>query len=747
MHHLGGEHGVMTQASAIPAYRYHAFISYSHQDKSWANWLHKALETYTLPKRLVGQATATGVVPQRLTPIFRDRDELASATDLGRKVNEALAQSANLIVICSPRSATSPWVNTEVLAFKRLGLSDRIFCLIVDGEPNTTDPSDREAEECFAPALRYQLGADGELSQAGIEPIAADARPGKDGKVNAKLKLIAGMLDIGFDALKQRELQRHTRRLAAVTALALIVMGVTTTLAIFAVIARHAAVVASHAAQRRQKQAEDLVDFMLGDLYDKLAPVQRLDILEAVDDQAMHYFQSLPDIDVTDAALGQRAKALEKIGSIRMDQGHLPAALASYQAALTLAARLADAAPDNVTRQLAYANVQTFIGMGNWRQGQLDQAEPSFAAAQVILQRAARHAADNQQLQFQLATVDNNIGHVMEARGRLDQATLQYRNMLELSQKLVAAQPANAEWLVQLGGAHNNLGKMALLRGDLATAVAQYVADDTIESTLAARDPKDNDQQQNMLAVRAILGRTLALAGDVATGMSDLQQAIDIATHMRSIDPKDAEVQGQVVLYSIQLARLLRLDGNLAAAQAATTPSIPIFLALVKQDPTNTRWQRELVEAQLEQAAQLRATGQTDAARDQAQATLPRLRDLRNAQPDDRATLLTLLDAKLLLANLSADAQIAQPLRLEALRAMQAVTSGAGDPRLLALQIEALLDLRRTAEAQPLIRQLWASGYRDGALLAVLQREQIAYPINTDSQHKLLAATGKNHPD
>jgi len=735
----------MTQASTMPDFRYRAFISYSHRDKAWAGWLHKALEAYAIPKRLVGQATVTGPIPKRLAPIFRDREELASATDLGRKINEALAQSANLIVICSPHSATSRWVNEEVLAFKRLGRSERVFCLIVDGEPNASDLAGREIEECFAPALRHRLGDDGSLSALRAEPIAADARAGKDGKTGAKLKLIAGMLDVGFDALKQRELQRRTRRLATLATLALIVMGVTTTLAIFAVISRHAAVVASHAAERRQKQAEDLVDFMLGDLYDKLAPVQRLDILEAVDDQAMRYFQSLPTTDVTDAALGQRAKALEKIGSIRMDQGHLPTALASYQAALTLTARLADAAPDDVARQLAHADVQTFIGMGHWRQGELDKAEQSFVAAQGILRRAENRSANNPQLQFQLATLDNNIGHVMEARGQLDQATSTYQNMLELSQKLVATQPTNGEWRVQLGMAHNNLGKMALLRGDLATAVEQYVADDTIESALAARDPKDNNQQQNMLAVRAILGRTLALTGDVSTGMRDLQQAIDIATRMRSIDPNDAEVQGQVVLYSIQLARLQRLNGNLAAAQAATASSIPVFLALVKKDPTNARWQRELVEAQLEQVAQWRVTGHADAAREQAQATLPRLRELRSAQPDDRAILLALVDAKLQIANLSADAQLAQSLRLEALHAMQAVTSGAGDPRLLALQVEALVDMDRTAEAQPLIRQLWTSGYRDGALLAVLQRKQIAYPVNADAQRKLLAAAGAIH--
>jgi len=116
-------------------YRYRAFISYSHRDSAWADWLHRALESYSIPPRLVGLTTSAGVIPASLSPIFRDRDELPSATNLSRKVGEVLAQSACLIVVCSPHSAQSHWVDEEVKAFQRLGRADRIYCLIVDGEP------------------------------------------------------------------------------------------------------------------------------------------------------------------------------------------------------------------------------------------------------------------------------------------------------------------------------------------------------------------------------------------------------------------------------------------------------------------------------------------------------------------------------------------------------------------------------------------------------------------------------------
>jgi len=735
----------MNQAPSAEALRYRAFISYSHRDKAWAEWLHRVLETYRVPARLVGQRTAAGVVPRRLAPIFRDRDELASSGDLGRQVNQALAQSANLIVICSPAAAASRWVCEEVLAFRRLGRSERIFCLIVAGEPNAT--GDKAADECLSSALCHPLKADGTSSNEAIEPIAADVRPGKDGRHNAKLKLIAGLLDLGLDQLRRRELQRRNRRLAAVAALALIVMAMTTVLAITAVIARNAAVAASQDALRRQKQAEGLVNFMLGDLNDKLAQVSRLDLLEAVDDRAMSYFQSLPETDVTDQVLAQRAKALEKIGSVRLDQGHLPAAMASYQAALRLAGPLADAAPKDTPRQLAYAEILAFIGMIHWRQGQLDAAQQAFASTQAVLLRAQRFAAsDDPDLQYQLAMIANNIGHVSEARGRLDEATVQYRNTLALCERLVAAHPDNVEWMNALGFAHNNLGKLAVVRGDLAAAIGQYSASLGIASALAARDPRNNDQRESVLNARVVLGATLALAGDLKTGISDLQQAVTAASQLNRVDPSNSSFQEDLAHGLSQLSRLERLNGDLSTARRMTTQSLAMYRALIRQDPANSGWQREFAEALVEQAEQSRSSGDIHATRTQAQSALHVLGPLLARQPDDRNTLLATAQAKLLLAASTDDPGAARQLRADSVDALQARTSGSEDPRLLALQVEALLTLGQKAQAQALIRQLWNSGYSDRALVMRLQREGMSYPANEPFQQRLLAATRGTTP-
>jgi len=45
---------------ALREFKYWAFLRYSHTDKNWGNWLHKALETFRVPRRLIGKESRDG---------------------------------------------------------------------------------------------------------------------------------------------------------------------------------------------------------------------------------------------------------------------------------------------------------------------------------------------------------------------------------------------------------------------------------------------------------------------------------------------------------------------------------------------------------------------------------------------------------------------------------------------------------------------------------------------------------------
>ncbi len=258
-----------------PEFRYRAFISYSHSDERWAGWLHRALETYRLPRHVAGRETVFGPVPERLAPVFRDREELATATNLGETLTRALTESAALVVICSPAAARSRWVNEEILTFKRLGREDRIFCLIVAGEPGASVRPGTTDEECFPNALIYRMGPDGELSGERSEPIAADVRPGKDSRNDARLKLVAGLVGVSLDELKQREAQRRQRRAMLLVAASLAGMAVTSTLATAAWLARNEAERQRVRAEAEAEAARQTTSFIV-DLFKLWDPSEAL---------------------------------------------------------------------------------------------------------------------------------------------------------------------------------------------------------------------------------------------------------------------------------------------------------------------------------------------------------------------------------------------------------------------------------------------------------------------------------------
>jgi tetratricopeptide (TPR) repeat protein len=233
------------------AERYSAFISYSHADAAVARWLHRGIEGYRFPSVLVGTESRFGPVPKRLPPVFRDREELPASGDLGAELRAALSASRFQIVICSPKAAQSKWVNEEILSFKREHGEHRTLALIAAGEPYSGGDT-----ECFPAALRYQLAPGGALSDNLAEPIAADIRPGKDGRRLALLKLLAGLSGLPLDALARRDHARRQRRLMVVTAASSTIAVVTVGLAVYAEGQRRVAV-------EQRDLAESSLDFLV----------------------------------------------------------------------------------------------------------------------------------------------------------------------------------------------------------------------------------------------------------------------------------------------------------------------------------------------------------------------------------------------------------------------------------------------------------------------------------------------------
>ncbi len=190
---------------------YYAFISYKREDEKWAKWLQHKLEHYKFPTNLNGRTD----LPKSIRPTFRDVTDL-SPEPLEQAINNALCNSEWLIVVCSPRSAKSPWVCKEAQTFIDLGRADHIIPFVIEGNPFSND----DATECYPKALLNLTGSK-ELLAANINEIGRDA---------AAIKVVARMFNLRFDELWRRyEREQRLKRwmwIGFVTAVAIVSVSI-----------------------------------------------------------------------------------------------------------------------------------------------------------------------------------------------------------------------------------------------------------------------------------------------------------------------------------------------------------------------------------------------------------------------------------------------------------------------------------------------------------------------------------------
>ena len=242
-------------------YKYDAFISYRHiePDLTIAKILHDMIEKFNIPKHLrttLNENNNENLIDDKhVFRVFRDREEL-STKDLSTMIEEAIADSENLIVICSKRTFISPWCRKEVQLFKKIHGVNNIIPVLIEGEP----------DESFLDELKNLkttfINSENIEEEKNIELLAADIRPdevkspsfkgyeilenSKDSKMNELTKksldilkkseiyrIVASMLNVNYGDLKLRHQERYLKRIiytsvAASIAMLIFVVSVTT---------------------------------------------------------------------------------------------------------------------------------------------------------------------------------------------------------------------------------------------------------------------------------------------------------------------------------------------------------------------------------------------------------------------------------------------------------------------------------------------------------------------------------------
>ena len=328
----------MSRSADKPVYR--AFVCYSHADSKWAQWVQHELETYRIPREIVQEV---GLQDDRLRPIFRDNDELGSTHDLPEALQDALAGSKALIVVCSAAARESDWVNREIEYYCSLSPehAKRVYCLIVDGH------FDEHITEVLPEALSSYDG------------LAADPRKNGDGPKRARLKLVSALVGVSLDKLIQRDRTRRRRRAVFLGAAAAVVAVVFASLL-------YQSHLSGLEAEEKARAADELVTYMMEDLDKRLDEFDGVASLDPGFDAALSYFEGLETGDMPIATLERYYDALKSAGDLRLRQGNNEDALRIWERSLEISNLLIERDPANANSWRRHGESYVSLALASW---------------------------------------------------------------------------------------------------------------------------------------------------------------------------------------------------------------------------------------------------------------------------------------------------------------------------------------------------------------------------------------------
>lgn len=446
-------------------YAYAGFISYAHADEIIAAQLHKALETYAVPKSFTVQQGREDV-RKKLAPIFRDATELTAHHSLSEKIREAVQSSRFLIVICSPAAKMSHWVNEEIRLFRSLHGEGAILCVLAEGTPETS----------FPPTLLEE----------GREPLAANIGGSKENFKQGTTQLAASMLGVGLDVLIQRQAKRRRHRMQLITASALVfsaLMGGTTLTAIDA----------RNEAQESRSQAEGLVEYMITDLKDKLEPLGKLELLEGVGEKATEYYRSQNIENLSDESLLRQARARQVLGEVAYAAARKEDTIREIGIATEITTDVLKRNPEDPRSIYAHAQSEFWQGKIYYGKGDQEGVLEHWTNYDELAQRLIEVDPANIEWMMEAGYARNNLGIISRIEKKYDKALSYYLDAIRHYKKVIDLHPDQQKALVALANSYEGASGAVTKLGNPIAALDYKKQQIEIYNNILQRD-KDNYQ-------------------------------------------------------------------------------------------------------------------------------------------------------------------------------------------------------------------------------------------------------------
>jgi len=503
----------------------------------------------------------------------------------------------------------------------------------------------------------------------------------------------------------QRKPARRLRRLVAVTAVLLVLAGAGK----YMMDLRHERAIA----QRNRAEAEDLVEFMLGDLRATLEDVGRLDAWTEVGDRALAYFASRTVDERTDADHDRYARAMTMIGGVRWNQGDLEAAQEAFSQAHLAAAALVKRNPNRSEWLMTLGVSEFYLGAVALEAGDQDAAEASFRAYLEVAERGVAFNPTDETWQQELGYAHTNLAAIHEARGESAAALKAIGESLRIKQILWEADPEKESRHYDLVNAMAWKGRVLLASGDLHAAGDFYGMAAAEAGALVTAHPDHTLYRELQSSLLYLYGKIIERFGDNDRAEEHFQASRELARQLVDHDPENASWRLDLTVSQVGLGLHKMRVGDLAGAEQFLAPAAAVSAELVDMDPGNVSYLQEYAEAQWGLAWLATERGDLVQARQSLDQSLTAARRAKDLNSDDLA--IHILARCLVTAGEIAardgrpdEANIAWREAYEMLRPVAEVTR---QDSTLEIWARVLTHLGQTADARSVSEDLLAMGF------------------------------------
>lgn len=350
-----------------------------------------------------------------------------------------------------------------------------------------------------------------------------------------------------------------------------------------------AAVLNASEARAARAESDELVQFMISDLRQKLVRVDPdLRVLNSVVARAADYYGTKTMVG-SGFSDNDRTSTLEsqlEVAEILRIQGDTARAQALFERARELA-------ESQIARKLPLERdlIRAYVGLSDvcYTEGRPVEGASNLLKAREVLYVLRDSDALGGDISAELVLLHQKLGDMNHLGGDLPRAASEYTQALEIARRESAANPSDAVWRGRIASSLLGLGSAYEWRGELDKALELYKEATSILEAIHSSDAENVQSGSALCLAYSALGDRLKGNGRVPEARDIFTKQLELAQALSANDPSDVSLQELISLSHVQLGDTYRDEWRGPEAMAAFERALEVderLAALLPDSPS-----------------------------------------------------------------------------------------------------------------------------------------------------------------